>query len=157
VATLAPLPGLALTWVDTGPERFPDPLPEGVTTLPAPEIAAAMRLAPPGAHHLILTYSHPLDLALCDAALRHGFASAGLIGSATKRARFRSRLQQMGHGADAIARIACPIGDTTLGKHPQAIAVGVAHGLLMDLAKEEARSPAPGDERDGDDRRASDA
>ncbi|NDH04034.1 MAG: xanthine dehydrogenase accessory protein XdhC, partial [Marivivens sp.] len=27
-------------------------------------------------------------------------------------------------------RIACPIGDPTLGKHPQAIALGVATRLL---------------------------
>jgi xanthine/CO dehydrogenase XdhC/CoxF family maturation factor len=51
--------------------------------------------APRGAHHLILTYSHDIDLALCDAALRHGFATCGLIGSATKWARFRSRLEQV--------------------------------------------------------------
>ncbi|MCC6518510.1 MAG: xanthine dehydrogenase accessory protein XdhC, partial [Tabrizicola sp.] len=31
VDVLAPLPGIALTWVDTGPERFPEVMPEGVT------------------------------------------------------------------------------------------------------------------------------
>ena len=157
VATLAPLPGLALTWADTAPERFPAPLPEGVSALPAPDLAAALALAPPGAHHIVLTYSHALDLALCDAGLRHGFGSFGLIGSASKWARFRSRLGQMGHGAAAISRIACPIGDKALGKHPQAIAVGVAHGLLMELARKEAAGPAPGEEGDRDDRHALDA
>lgn len=134
VAALAPLPDLKITWVDTAPDRFPDEAPEGVTILPAPELAAAMRLAPAEAHHLILTFSHALDLALCDAALAHGFASAGLIGSATKWARFRARLGQAGHAPAHIDRITCPIGDPRLGKHPSAIALGVAHRLCLTLA-----------------------
>lgn len=157
VATLAPNPDIAITWVDTGPERFPDDIAPGVTPCPRPDIAAAVAEAPLAAHHLVLTYSHALDLALCDALLTHGFASTGLIGSRTKWARFRARLGQMGHGADAIARIQCPIGDKTLGKHPQAIAVGVAYALLREVAKKEAESPAPRDEGNGDDRRALDA
>jgi xanthine dehydrogenase accessory factor len=157
VGTLAPLPGLALTWVDTTPDRFPETPPDGVTILPAPEITAATALTPPDAHHLVLTYSHALDLALCDAFLARDFASLGLIGSATKWARFRSRLRQMGHADAAIGRIVCPIGAKDLGKHPQAIAVGVAYRLLIDLAKKEAVSPAPQEQGDGDDGRAADA
>ena len=57
-------------------------------------------------------------------------AALGLIGSETKRARFRSRLAALGHSEARISRIACPIGDPALGKHPQAIAVGVAAALL---------------------------
>jgi xanthine dehydrogenase accessory factor len=101
-----------------------------VTCLPAAEPPAALPHAPRQAHHLILTYSHDIDLALCHAALRHGFASCGLIGSATKWARFQSRLRALGHSDAQISRITCPIGDPLLGKHPQAIAVGVAARLL---------------------------
>ena len=61
--------------------------------------------APADADHLILTYSHDIDLALCDALLRRTFGSIGLIGSDTKWARFRSRLQRMGHSKAQIARI----------------------------------------------------
>jgi xanthine dehydrogenase accessory factor len=86
--------------------------------------------APTDAEHLILTYSHALDLDLCHRLLRRGFLSCGLIGSATKWARFRSRLTALGHDAAAVGRIRCPIGDPALGKHPQAIAVGVAAELL---------------------------
>ena len=68
-------------------------------------------------------------------------AGAGLIGSATKRARFRSRLVQKGHAPAAIDRISCPIGTPELGKEPAAIAVGAAHRLLMELAKKEAQGP----------------
>ncbi|MBA3909141.1 MAG: xanthine dehydrogenase accessory protein XdhC [Rhodobacter sp.] len=130
VAVLAPLPGVAITWVDIGPERFPDVVPDGVTVLPVPQPEAAVSLAPKDAEHLVLTYSHALDLELCHRLLLHGFARAGLIGSATKWARFRSRLAGLGHRPDAISRIACPIGNPELGKHPQAIAVGVAAEFL---------------------------
>lgn len=130
VDVLAPMPDIAITWVDTTPERFPDTVPEGVTVLPALNPAVLVRHAPQAAEHLVLTYSHALDLELCHRLLEHGFAFAGLIGSATKKARFRSRLAALGHGAERIGRITCPIGEPVLGKHPQMIAVGVAAALL---------------------------
>ncbi|MEQ8290934.1 MAG: xanthine dehydrogenase accessory protein XdhC [Roseovarius sp.] len=130
VSVLEPLPEVRITWVDTAPDRFPEDIPEGVTPLPAAEPARLVPHAPKDAHHLILTYSHALDLELCHQLLSHGFASAGLIGSATKWARFRKRLAALGHGPDQIDSIRCPIGDPTLGKHPQAIAVGVAAEIL---------------------------
>ncbi len=130
---LSPLPDLALTWVDTGPDRFPA-APLTARILPVPQPENAVPLAPRDAEHLILTYSHALDLALCHGLLTHGFATCGLIGSATKWARFRSRLTALGHSAPAIARITCPIGDPSLGKHPTAIAISVAHSLLSQPA-----------------------
>ncbi|WP_158972140.1 xanthine dehydrogenase accessory protein XdhC [Chachezhania sediminis] len=130
VSVLSPLPDFAITWVDTGADRFPSDVPEGVTTVPAADPALLAAHAPTDAHHLVLTYSHAIDLALCDTLLRRGFNSLGLIGSATKWARFRSRLAALGHGPDAISRITCPIGDPSLGKHPQAIAVGVSAQIL---------------------------
>jgi xanthine dehydrogenase accessory factor len=130
VAVLAPLPGLAITWVDVAPERFPEDVPAAVTVLCAAAPEALVAQAPRGAEHLIVTFSHALDLALCHGLLGHGFGRCGLIGSATKWARFRARLAALGHAPGAVARIDCPIGETALGKHPQAIAVGVAAALL---------------------------
>lgn len=130
VDVLAPLPDLELTWVDTAAGRFPETVPTDVTDLPAADPVRVVPHAPQDAMHLIVTYSHALDLNLCDALLRHGFGFAGLIGSDTKWARFRSRLRNMGHIDAQIARICCPIGQKSLGKHPQAIAVGVASQLL---------------------------
>jgi len=130
VAMAAPLPDLAVTWVDTAPERFPEAVPDGVTVRVAADPATLVPEAPREAEHLVLTHSHALDLALCHALLRHGFAGAGLIGSASKWARFRSRLAALGHAGEAIARLRCPIGEPGLGKHPQAIAVGVLAELL---------------------------
>ena len=128
VGVLHPLPDIALTWVDIAPDRFPDTAPARI--LPTPDPATAVALAPRDAEHLIVTFSHTLDLELCHRLLSHGFASCGLIGSATKWARFRSRLGALGHGAAEIGRITCPIGNPALGKHPQAIALGVAAQLL---------------------------
>jgi xanthine dehydrogenase accessory factor len=130
VGVLAPLPGIAVTWVDIGAERFPDAVPDRVTVVPASDPAMVADHAPFDAEHLVLTYSHALDLELCHRLLRRGFRSCGLIGSATKWARFRSRLAALGHSAEAVGRITCPIGDPELGKHPQAIAVGVVAQLL---------------------------
>ncbi|SHI97720.1 molybdenum cofactor sulfurylase [Wenxinia saemankumensis] len=127
---MAPLPGWAVTLVDFDTARLPDPLPDGVTPLIAADPARLAPHAPTDADHLIVTHSHELDLALCDGLLRRGFASCGLIGSATKWARFRKRLTALGHDTAQISRIACPIGDPALGKHPHAIAVGVAAALL---------------------------
>jgi len=136
-AVMAPLPDLSITWVDVSPDRFPQDIPAGVTALPAPDLAQAMVLASPDAEHLILTFSHLLDFELCHRALLHGFARCGLIGSATKWARFQKRLTALGHTPLAIAKITCPIGQPSLGKHPQAIALGVAADFLH-----QAHSPA---------------
>lgn len=130
VGVLAPLPGVAITWVDVDAARFPDQVPAGVTCRATADPALLVAEAPVGAEHLVLTFSHALDLALCHHLLGHGFARCGLIGSATKWARFRSRLAALGHGAASIARIECPIGEPGLGKHPQAIALGVATAFL---------------------------
>lgn len=131
VAVLAPLPGLSLSWIDTAAERFPA-IPEGVTRLIAENPAHLVPLAPQNARHLVLTYSHALDLELCHRLLGHGFASLGLIGSHTKWARFQRRLHDLGHQSAQIAGIACPIGDPALGKAPQAIAISVAAALLRE-------------------------
>jgi xanthine dehydrogenase accessory factor len=129
IAVLAPLPGLRLVWIDSDAARFPA-VPAGVVQRIAANPGDLVAEAPTRAEHLVLTFSHALDLDLCHRLLGHGFAALGLIGSATKAARFRSRLAALGHAEARIARIRCPIGDPGLGKHPQAIAVGVAAALL---------------------------
>lgn len=129
VDVLAPLSGqIELIWHDVAGDRFPPHPrvpPEVSADLPARLLACAAR-----DEHLIVTHSHDIDLALCHAALTRGSRFCGLIGSATKWARFRARLAALGHSETEIARITCPIGDPRLGKHPQAIAVGVAASLL---------------------------
>lgn len=139
-AALSPLPNIAVTLIDTHSDRFPDPLPDNVTPAISARPADIAHHAPPTAHHLIMTYSHSFDLELCHALLGHHFTSIGLIGSATKWARFQSRLRALGHTQEQISRITCPIGEPALGKHPQEIAIGVARALLIDRTTAEARS-----------------
>lgn len=129
VDTLAGLP-FEITWVDTAPDRFPETVPDHAGQLIAQRPEDAVAYAPDTAQHLVLTYSHATDLELCHAILSRPFGRLGLIGSATKAARFRTRLQALGHGLAQIARIECPIGDPSLGKAPKAIAISVAHDLL---------------------------
>jgi xanthine dehydrogenase accessory factor len=144
VSVLAPLPDLAITWIDTAPERFPDVIPAGVTAVPVADPTALVAHAPRGAEHLVMTYSHAMDLELCHRILAHGFGRLGVIGSATKAARFRARLHGLGHLPQDVARMACPIGDKRLGKHPQAIALGVATALLTQNEKEKNRGEMAG-------------
>jgi xanthine dehydrogenase accessory factor len=97
---------------------------------------------PPGAHVLIMTHDHAEDAALCDAALRTpGLGSIGLIGSSSKWARFRRKLADEGHEAEAIARITTPIGLPGLtGKDPSTIAIGVAAALVVEVERAAGRS-----------------
>ena len=131
---LAPFGDYSITLVDTDAARLPDELPENITALTNTNMAALVAKAPKNAQHYIMTMSHAIDLDLCAALLNHGFEYAGLIGSKTKWARFRARLAEQGHSTEQISRITCPIGDPRLGKEPQAIAVGIVHGLLLERA-----------------------
>ncbi|MDU8943310.1 xanthine dehydrogenase accessory protein XdhC [Ovoidimarina sediminis] len=127
---LAAFPEVEVTLVDDAPARFPEVMPGGVAPFVAANPADAVAHAHDHAEHLVLTYSHALDLEICHRILGRAFGHAGLIGSATKWARFRRRLGALGHGEAQIARIECPIGAPELGKHPQAIAIGVAAAFL---------------------------
>ena len=127
---LMPLPGFRLTWADPDPARFPTGLPDHVRTLAAENPADLANLVPAEAEHFVMTYSHAIDLDICHRVLSRPFRFLGLIGSKSKSARFRSRLRALGHSPAQIERMICPIGDPSLGRHPQAIALGVATGIL---------------------------
>jgi xanthine dehydrogenase accessory factor len=122
----------ALTWVDVDASRFPASIPPGAIQRVAPDPAAFARGAPAGAIHLVMTHSHPLDLAICHAVLETGAAAyLGLIGSQTKRARFLKRLGELGIPAEQLVRLSCPIGLPGIGgKQPAVIAVAIAAQLL---------------------------
>ncbi|UUX95532.1 xanthine dehydrogenase accessory protein XdhC [Aquabacterium sp. J223] len=119
-----------IQWVDGREAVFPTDLPAHVQPLrsDAPEDEVAD--APAGAAVLVMTHSHDLDLRIVQAALQRGdLGYVGLIGSATKRARFERRLQA--RGLDT-GRLVCPVGVPGLeGKEPAVIALGVAVQLLQ--------------------------
>lgn len=121
-----------LVWLDSRFDGFPAAIPAGVGHVVAPRLAEAVANAPSGALFLVLTHSHQLDLDICDRVLARGdFAFLGLIGSATKKARFLSALKGRGHAPAALERLVCPIGLAQIpGKQPMAIAVATAAQLL---------------------------
>lgn len=133
---LAPLP-FRVRWIDPRPDAFPRFAPETTVKIAAADPAAELDAAPAGAFVVAMTHSHPLDLALVSRALAaERFGYVGLIGSATKRARFLSQMRAAGITETALARLTCPIGVPGIsGKEPAVIAAGVAAQLLQ------ARSP----------------
>ncbi|RZU02444.1 xanthine dehydrogenase accessory protein XdhC [Rivibacter subsaxonicus] len=121
-------------WIDEREAEFPDqPSPPHVVRVCVDAPEAEVRLAAPGTCFLILTHQHELDLRICEAVLRRGdFRFCGLIGSATKRARFIHHFERRGVVAEAVARLVCPIGITGIeGKEPEVLAVAVVAQLLQ--------------------------
>lgn len=121
-------------WIDERENEFPaEPSAAHIERLCVEPVEAEVPLAPPGAFYLVLTHSHDLDQRLTEAILKRGdFAYLGLIGSATKRARFLHRFEERGSPAETLARLTCPIGVPGIeGKQPEVIAVAVVGQLLQ--------------------------
>ncbi len=131
VPALHPL-GFAITWVDGRAGQFPEPPLAGVKQLALAMPELAVDEAQPGAIFLVMTHSHPLDEAICEAVLRRAdFAYLGLIGSKTKRTQFRKRLAAAGIPSTELERLICPIGLSSISsKEPAVIAASVAADLL---------------------------
>jgi xanthine dehydrogenase accessory factor len=129
---LAPLP-FAVRWIDSRADAFPERAPLNARLVHASDPRSEVAGAPDGAFVVVMTHSHPLDLAVVAEALRQDrFVYVGLIGSATKRARFVSQLRAAGLSEAAIAKLVCPIGVPGIdGKEPPVIAASVAAQLLL--------------------------
>lgn len=126
VEALYPLPFRTIL-VDSRAEelaRVPVEVEARLTPLPEAEIAGAA----PGAAYIVLTHDHGMDFLLTSAALARGDAAyVGLIGSATKRARF-----ERWHGRPAPA-LTCPIGGESGDKRPPVIAALVVAEVVRAL------------------------
>ena len=102
-------------------------------------LAAVPGLAPQS-RVLIMSFSHAEDLDVLAACLKRQREQAdlpyiGLIGSQTKWATFRHRLEARGFTTAELAHVTCPIGVPGItGKEPGVIAVAVAAQLLQTLA-----------------------
>ena len=131
ILALAPLP-FEVTWIDERADAFPAAMPANVRSVQSVDPTGEVARTPDGALIVVMTHSHARDLAIVHAALAAGrFGYVGLIGSASKRARFARRLREAGVPDTRIAELVCPIGLPTIGsKHPAVIAAGVAVQLL---------------------------
>ena len=136
VQALAPLP-VRVHWIDSRDEVFPDPLPPQVQAEHSAPVEAAVRDLAPGSRVLIMSFSHAEDLEVVAACLkrlreRNDLPFIGLIGSKSKWATFRHRLEARGFATAEIARITCPIGvPGVVGKEPEVIAAAVAAQLMQ--------------------------
>ena len=133
VLALAPLP-FHILWHDQRREAFP--------RLNPPNVEIRSFASADGIEFLendlviIMTHSHSLDLDLTAAALRSPARFVGLIGSATKKARFMSRLKMMPLSPSDRARLVCPLGVSGIdGKEPAIIAASIAAQLLLERSK----------------------
>ena len=124
-------------WIDSRDEIFPAHLPPNVVCEHSDPVHAAVADLPSGASVLIMSFSHAEDLDVVAACLKrqrlHGdLKSVGLIGSKTKWATFKHRLEAKGFKADELTFVTCPIGVSGItGKEPEVIAVSVAAQLLQ--------------------------
>ncbi len=145
VRALRPLP-CAIDWIDEREQEFPldafapevgGEWPSTLRALAVDAPEAEIATAPPGAFYLVMTHSHDLDFRLGETILRRGDVGwFGLIGSATKRARFVRRWRERGVSDSALERLVCPGGIPGIpGKAPEVIAASVAAQLLQVAAQ----------------------
>lgn len=129
--SLAPLP-FEVVWVDQREDAFPPVMPANIVPRCRDDVSEELENAPDGSFVVVMTHSHGLDLDIVHAALSaNRFGYVGLIGSATKRARFEHRLRDAGVADTQIAQLICPIGiEGITTKEPAGIAVSVAAQLL---------------------------
>jgi xanthine dehydrogenase accessory factor len=136
VQVLSTLP-LAITWIDSRDEIFPEALAASVRCEHSAPVHAAVTLLASGSRVLIMSFSHAEDLDIVAACLtrqraRGDLPYIGLIGSKTKWASFRSRLAARGFSDTELAHVTCPIGIPGIAdKRPEAIAIAVAAQLLL--------------------------
>jgi xanthine dehydrogenase accessory factor len=133
VRLLAELALFDLTWVDSRAELLPAGLPESVTARVCADPAELAAGAPARTRFVVMTHDHALDYQLCRVILeRTDGAWLGLIGSASKAARFKSRLLRDGLSRESVSGLNCPIGVPGISsKLPGAIAIAIAAQLLQ--------------------------
>ncbi len=130
---LAPLP-FTVTLVDDR-DHVMSGLPRSVTCIRMADPVDAVAHAPAGAGFVVLSHSHALDYRLTEAALARGDAAyIGMIGSATKRARFEASFLRAGGRRETLARLTSPIGGAGVDdKRPEVIAALTAAELVRCL------------------------
>jgi xanthine dehydrogenase accessory factor len=130
---------LPLSWIDSRDGVFPASVPPRVACEHSAPVQAAVPGLAPQSRVLIMSFSHAEDLDVLAACLkrqreRGDLPYIGLIGSKTKWATFRHRLEARGFTAAELAHVTCPIGVPGIsGKEPEVIAIAVAAQLLQTI------------------------
>ena len=138
IRVLSPLP-FALMWIDSRDGVFPADVPRDVVCEHSDPVEAAVRGLAPQSRVLIMSFSHAEDLEVLAMCLKRqrqqrDLPYIGLIGSQTKWATFRSRLQARGFTLEELAHVTSPIGVPGIeGKEPEVIAIAVAAQLLQSV------------------------
>ena len=136
VQALAPLP-VRVRWIDSRDEIFPAGLARWVQTEHSAPVQAAVADLDAQSRLLIMSFSHAEDLDIVAACLqrqreRGDLPFVGLIGSKSKWASFRHRLEVRGYGEADFSHVTCPIGVAgVVGKEPEVIAAAVAAQLMQ--------------------------
>ena len=136
VQALTPLP-VRVRWIDSRDEIFPGGLMRWVQTEHSAPVQAAVADLDVQSRVLVMSFSHAEDLdvvAACLARLRErgDLPFVGLIGSKSKWASFRHRLEARGYSEAELTRVTCPIGVAgVVGKEPEVIAAAVAAQLMQ--------------------------
>jgi xanthine dehydrogenase accessory factor len=144
---LSPLP-LQVHVVDTRPDELTE-LPENVVTHAVAMPEAVVRSAPRGSAYVILTHDHALDFLIAAEALQRRDAPyVGMVGSRTKRAKFRGWYLGEGYPADPLDRLVLPIGGKSFpggigDKRPEVIAALAAAEILVHIGHREASVERP--------------
>jgi xanthine dehydrogenase accessory factor len=122
-------------------------LPDRVEALAVPMPEAVVRSAPFGSAYVILTHDHALDFLIAlEALARFDSPYVGMVGSKSKRSRFRSWYLGEGGSPAAFKRLVLPIGGKALprglgDKRPEVIAALAAAEIMVHIAGGEAISP----------------
>lgn len=133
---LALLP-MQVSWLDSRDGVFPDPVGVHVQTEHCEPIESGVSGLVAGSRVLIMSFSHAEDFAVVAACLqrqriRGDLPYIGLIGSHSKWATFRHRLEARGFTAPELDHVTCPIGVPGIDdKRPEVIAIAVAAQLLQ--------------------------
>ncbi len=144
---LSPLP-VKVHVVDTRPDEL-TALPDNVATHAVAMPEAVVRSAPQGSAFVILTHDHALDFLIgAEALQRDDSPYIGMVGSKTKRAKFRSWYLGEGYPADKLERLVLPIGgkafpDGMGDKRPEVIAALAAAEILVHIGGREVSASRP--------------
>jgi xanthine dehydrogenase accessory factor len=136
VQALVPLP-VHVHWIDSRDEVFPADLPHWIATEHSAPVQAAVADLAARSRVLVMSFSHAEDLDIVAACLqrlreRADLPFVGLIGSKSKWASFRHRLEAQGFGEAELTHVTCPIGvPGVVGKEPEVIAAAVAAQLMQ--------------------------